>query len=232
MTIALVAGQTISGTNTGGASTTLVLALPNNPTTGNLVVVGMTTFNATSPTISCADANSNAYALTSKTPYRGSIGSAITICQFYLKNAPANALKTITITSNVSIAINEFHGWIAEFSGADTASPFENDATANGGPGTTINTPSYTTLNDGDLLFASNCEGGAITSANSPFTGIGSIQNGDYSEYSVKATAGLQAVNYTSSNDLWSGLIAAYKAASGAPVAFTDQGSLGSIARS
>jgi hypothetical protein len=206
--VALVSGQIYS--NYASPSATLVLTLPNNPTTGNFVVVGV--IDGASSTISVADANSNSYTATTGSPFAGS-GAGIGI--YYLANAPSNASKTITIT--VGSASAGVLGWVAEFSGVATSSPQEQTPQTSyyAGPGTAINLPSITTTHNGDLLI-SIVNTSAITSANSPWTAMGSIIFGNLTEYDIQATAGAQATNFTSSaSNHWDGMIASFVASGG-----------------
>jgi hypothetical protein len=210
--VALVAGQTASVSGSYGGNNT-VITLPNNPTTGNLVVLCVT--SPGSGTLTAADANSNSYTATTSTPFAG---SSVQLGMFYLHNAPSNASKNVTIT-NGTITAGFQEAWIAEFSGAATTSAFERDGTASfGGPSATINTPSLTTTNNGDVLVSCASGYAAISSANSPWTAIATAVNNQWAEYYVQATAGAQAVNYTqASSTNWDAIAAAFKAGAGAP---------------
>jgi hypothetical protein len=206
VTIALVAGQTAS--TLGGTTTTVTATLPNNPTRGNFVVL-CASGSGTSATVTCKDSNNNVYTATSKTPFTGVTG---TVVIFYLPNAGATATKTITATFASSMDLN---AWAAEYSGVLAVAPFENDATANSaGNNTAIATPTYTSVADGNLYIGCCVAGQSITSANSPWTGIGAIRNGNYAEYLIQTVHAAQAVNYTQSpSGSWSGIEAAFKAA-------------------
>jgi hypothetical protein len=210
--VALVSGQTTSSSASYG-STALVLTLPNNPATNNLVVITVTLgTGATSYTV--VDSNSNSYTATPSTPFAGS-GSVIGI---YYLIAPSNATKTITITKVGGTPAGLILGFASEYSGTATSSVLERDATQSfGGPSTAITTPSLTSTNNGDLLVGHVDAYGTVTSANSPWTGIGSVQNlGNYSEYYVQATAGAQGINFTQSTSTeWDSISAAFKAGAG-----------------
>jgi hypothetical protein len=206
MAIALVAGQT--GSTLGGNATSITVALTNNPTPGNFVVLCVTSATAAT-TITAKDSNNNTYTATSKTRFSGATGA---VGIFYLPNTPANGTKTLTATFGT---IGDVNGWAAEFSGVLAASPFENDASANSAANNTaIATPTYTSVADGVLYIGCCVAGQSITSANSPWTGIGAIRNGNYAEYFIQSAHGAQAVNYTQSpSGAWSGLVAAFKPA-------------------
>jgi hypothetical protein len=219
MTIALVAGQTAS--TLGGTATTITVTLTNNPTLGNFVVICGTNSTAGS-TMTAKDSNNVTYTATSKTRFTGTVGA---VGIFYLPSAPSNATKTITITYGSSGDVN---AWAAEFTRVATSSPFENDASANSAANNTaITTPSYTSVADGNLYIAACIAGQSITSANSPWTGIGVVRNGNFAEYLIQATHAARAVDYTQSpSGSWSGLVAAFKAASDAKQLIVTQQSI------
>lgn len=207
MAIALVAGQVASAVGANPAA-----VLPNNPAVGNFVVAAVCT-NGTADTItSVKDSNNNTYVATTKTPFTG-VDTRVGI--YYLANVPSGATKTVTVTmsSGVNNAV-----WVAEFSGVATTTPLETDATGNSSAnGTHINSPSVTTTNDGDLLISVVGAGNTISTANSPWTGISTVQNGNYAEYMTQGTHGVQATDFTqgvSAN--WNGIIAAFTAAAAA----------------
>ena len=213
MAIALVTGQVAVAEATSAAVT---VTLPNNPTPGNLVVV-LFSFNNNTTTISSIKDTAgtpNNYTQTTKSPYINTStfgGNDNTIGIAYLANVPVGATKSITITLSVSQIIDL---WAAEFSGA-AISPFENDATNHSSTAsTTINLPTYTTLNNGDLLVAVNFVSGAVSSANSPWTEISTLPaSGSGAEYTIQTSAGAQAVGWTASSSTWAAIEAAFKAA-------------------
>ena len=212
MAIALVSGQSALAFAASPA-TTVNVVLTNNPTAGNLVVVGFLDEGAAG-TLSVADSNSNSYTaagtlFTVTVPGNGRMNI------FYLVNAPANASKTITCTTTSGANLNAF---AAEFSGAVTSSPLDGtpQTASAGANNTAITTPSITTTVNGDLIFGLAFAGGTITAVGGSFTfvGGGADSNGNAAEWMVQSTAGAQAVNYTQSpSALWSGMVAAFKAA-------------------
>lgn len=224
-TVALVAGQTASGT---GAGTTATATLTNNPTAGNFVIALVASANgaATTCTVQDGAGTPNAYTKTAGSPtFRLGIGSAFV---FYLPNAPGTANKAITATaSSTSVQI-----WVAEFSGVATSSPFEREAGDNTHSGATINLPTITTTNNGDLIVACAVAGATITSANSPWTGISIVQNGNYAAYMIQGTAGAQAINFTqNASSTWTAQEAAFKAAAGSTtfIPLVGEGGLGGM---
>src|ERR1700732_2084326 len=105
MAIALVTGQVISGSGTGGTTGSLVL--PNNPANGNFVVFTIICSSAIS---GVKDANLNTFVPTTKSPFIGSDGSSQGI--WYLENVSSGS-KTITVTF---AAGGIYEIWAAEFS--------------------------------------------------------------------------------------------------------------------
>jgi hypothetical protein len=202
---ALVSGQFAKAAGTAVSSVNVVL--PNNPATGNLVVVTCATSN-TSGTFSCADSNSNTYSLTPKTPF---YANSQACCIFYLI-APANATKTITVTFPAAAGGDVF---AAEFSGGALSSILEGDNSASQSSGVTgpVTSPTMTTVNNGDLLIGACTITTSLSSANAPWTGwpsgIGTNQN--YAEYFIQTSAGAQAIAFTA-NSAWAAtsLIAAF----------------------
>lgn len=215
MAIALVSGQVAVAEVVGALA--LTVTLPNNPTVGNLVVV-VFNFSSNTNTISSIKDSAgtpNNYTLTSKTPYQNTAtfgGAGNTTGIAYLQNVPAGATKSITITTTPSNTALDI--WAAEFSGAATTSVFENDATNNSSvAGTTINLPTYTTLNNGDLLIGGCFVSGAVSSAGAPWTEISTLPaSGNGAEFTIKAVAGAQAVNWAATSSTWAAIEAAFKA--------------------
>lgn len=212
MAIALVTGQVAVAEANAAAATAV---LPNNPTAGNFVGIlfGSAAASATITSIKDSASTPNNYTATSKSPSGGTVGGNHTIGIAYLKNVPSGATKSITVTLSGVASLMDV--WAAEFSGVDPTSPFENDATGSSSTaGTNINLPSYTTLNAGDLLLGTCFLSGSASAANSPWTEISTIPaSGNGAEYTIKATAGAQAVGWTASSSTWSAIIAAFKAA-------------------
>jgi hypothetical protein len=208
MAYALVTGQFAKVAPSGVASINVVL--PNNPATGNLVIVTFGT-NSGAGTFSCQDSagTPNVYSLTSKTPFIDA-GDGIAVGIFYLI-ATATATKTITVTFPAVCSGDVF---AAEFSGGATSSIFENDATNRSVGVTSVVLPTYTTINDNDLLVAMAAPTTAITSINAPWTawptGIGA--NGGASEYLIQTTQGAQAVAFSCTSGNVAAIMAAFKA--------------------
>ncbi len=223
MAIALVSGQTASGQNSGSANS-LAVALPNNPTSGSLVIASVFLQSGTQSAWAVADSNSNAYAASTITPwaapalFQGMTGT------WFLQNAPANATKTITFSYTGTAAVaNCIAIFLAEFSGAATTSSLENETSnsTNGASTNPIILPAYTSTNDGDLYWSNEVALPTLTSANSPWTAVQSaLTTGGsgyhvWSSYYIQPTHGAQAVNWSASatNSVSVGILTAFKAA-------------------
>jgi hypothetical protein len=212
LAIARVSGQSASTAFGAVAPGAHAITLTNNPTAGNLVVVGIF-ISSTVATLTVADSASNSYTATTSSPATSSgVGGRASI--FYLKNAPANASKTINIT--LAGATTDLNAWVQEYSGADTsASVLERDAVHTSATSSTaINDPTITTTGDGDLLFCACGAGQTISTANSPWAGVGSVGNGNYAEDMIQSAHGSQAINFTQSPaGQWCAVVAAFAAA-------------------
>jgi hypothetical protein len=212
--ITRVAGQSASNhTSTIASGGIAPVTLPNNPTTGNLVVVSIFTQFASGITI--ADANGNSYVATTNSPQSDgnfSMNHGI----WYLQNAPANASKTINATVTAAGTINDVFMWAAEYAGAQTASVLEGDAfhINIGTSQTNVNDPSMTTTNDGDLLWAAAQLANSLTSANSPWTAVATTLFNNGAEDLIQTTHGAQAVSWTQGTaGVWTAHMAAFIAA-------------------
>jgi hypothetical protein len=213
MAIALVTGQVASNSAAGTGSLNVVL--PNNPATGNFVVVCISL--SANVTVTVKDGFPNTYALATGSPF---LPSDATLAAIYILPNITNGNKTITVTLTPNAAIS-VHA--AEFSGVMTSSPQEthNEVDAIGSSSTAITTPSTTTTIDGDLLIGFGVGYGStgVTAANSPWTGISTVQVGNYAEYYIQPTHGAQAIDFTQSPASgWVGMVAAFKAAAGGPL--------------
>lgn len=206
MTIARVAGQAASAALGSVLSGNVVL--PNNPTAGNFVVVCVEKSSVTA-TITVADSAGNTYTATSSSPASANGGRASI---FYLPNAPANANKTITVTTNTT---NDLNVWAREYSGVLTVAPVDVQAThVSATSSTNINDPSATATADGELYVTVVHAGQTISTANSPWTGIDVVRNGNYAADYIQPTAGAQAIAFTQSPaGVWTAIMAVFKAA-------------------
>lgn len=200
----LVTSQVQSAQSTFGGSTVSAV-LPNNPTPGNTVIAGLVTQGASA---SIADGAANPYVVTS--PGGLSTLSSAKIGIYRLDNVPGGASKTVTATIGTPSGVTYL--FVAEFTGLNAAS-FEREGTpANfAGPGTNINTPSVTSTNNGDVLFAVVNGYDNITAIGSPWTAAGAFINQTAAMFYVQPTAAAQAANATQlTSTRWDGMIAAF----------------------
>lgn len=210
MAIALVSGQ-VASVALGSANSGNVV-LPNNPTTGNFVVVGVVLGSETA-SATVQDSAGNSYTATSSSP---ASANGLRAYIFYLVNAPANANKTITVTIGSGPTSTDV--WAVEFSGLVTSSPVDVQGTKTSATtGTNINLPSITPTADGELLIGVGAALGTISVATSPWTMIDAARNGDGAEYYIQPTAGARAIGFTQSpSSGWTAIAAAFKAAAAA----------------
>lgn len=217
MAITLVSGQV--AVNEVSAGTSVTTTLPNNPTTGNLVVAlyAISRSGVTPITVKDSAATPNTYTATTNSPFansgstHGGAPSGNTIGVNYLLSAPASATKTITLTISGGTG-SDIDLWVAEFTGGTFS--FDKDATGvDSGASTTVNTPSITPTNVAELLVACCFVSGSVSSANSPWTEISSLPaSGNAAEYLIKGSSdsSTQAVGWTASSSTWAAMAAAF----------------------
>jgi hypothetical protein len=170
------------------------------------------------PPIAFADGDGNNYILTTSSPLLvNQTGQAFNLAAAYLV-APAPVSNSKTITMSWSGAVAGSAIWIAEFQGNATSLVFEADAPAtNQGPGTTINTPTVTTTNNGDAILNCASWAGSAAVAGSWTEINGFYYNGNAgASYNIQSTAGTIGPDYTQTSASWAGLTAAFKPAGGA----------------
>lgn len=189
--------------NGSGTVSTLSVSLGSNPTPGDLVCVGISLANQSTyaSSMTVKDGNGNAYTVTPSSPaFFSAAGFYCQIWLAYLVNAPSNANATITVSwTTASYA----HIWAEEFSGGTAT--FDKDATANSSTGSayTLNLPSITPTNAGELLYSTVNPLGSVTAPAAgatlgAWTGAagGISSSGPASEYDLSASSAT-AVDYT-----------------------------------
>jgi hypothetical protein len=199
---------------TATSTTTLTVTLGGAPGLHDLVV-GSVELPITGDVLTgaCTDSNSNAYTTSVNSPSTFQTGAGKSY-MVYLASAPSNATAVINCpitrdNSNTSVA------WFDQFTGGTFA--FDKDAKNNSSvAGTTINTPTITPTNAGELCYSGAAAGGTI-SAPAPgatlgvWTGAaGAITSGDMSEYILSHAASNFAVQYTQSSGTWSAMAACF----------------------
>src|SRR5882672_8412016 len=185
------------------------VVLPTKPSVGNLVVVGVS-LSGSLQTCTVTDANGNAYTAATSSP---AVGNSLSANIFYLKNAPASASPTLTVTLTGGAV--DTNMWVAEFSGADKVSPNIASATHTSATSSTnIDDPTITPALDGCLLFSTCVAGQSISVTTSPWNGVGSPANGNYAEYYIQRKAAAQAIGFTQApTGIWTSIVTAFKPA-------------------
>jgi len=206
--MAFVHKQGAVGSVSGGSTFNIVL--PSNPTSGNLVCVGIAPQVALAA-ITVTDSNNNSYTVTPDSPSTFESGAG-EVWLFYLLSAPSNATKTLTVSWTGS---SNAAGWADEFSYTGTCF-FDKDANGFSATNhTTINSPSITPTNANSLLYACAAAGGTIThpiagATLGSWTGSGgAITQGDMAEYDLSASSAT-AVDFTQTTGNWSSLAMAF----------------------
>jgi hypothetical protein len=220
----LVGGTQHAVQKTGVAISTPLNApvtLPVNPTTGNLVLVGVSWFdgvNNVPPSIGVTDGNSNTYTKSANSPSNSVIGAG-PVYVYYLLSAPANANKVITVALGTDASAGPVaEVWAMEFHSSVGNVTFDSDVTGTtASAGLTINTPTMTPVHANALIFGvGGDDTGSVSSVNN-----GSAPNwvcpetlpttdGTVSAYVLSVSAG-SAANWTiNASSKWDSIIAAF----------------------
>lgn len=193
------------------AATNITVTLGSAPIPGNLLVCGAVAANGTSspPTISSVqDSNLNSFTVTPNSPESFEAITSGSVALYYLI-APANATASIKITISqtqfVYLDVEEF-----SFPGPIY---FDVDVSGSGAGGTTINAPSSTPAQAGELQFFCASPNHTITSVNAPWTLASAITSGIACGYILSAASGATALNCTvNSAGAWDAMVAAFTA--------------------
>ncbi len=212
--------QATTGSNNNANSTTLTVTLPNNPATGDLVVVGFTWANgaSTQPSVpTVVDSSSNSYTISPKSPSSTQGAGAGFAYAFYLLSAPSTATKSIKATyqSTGGGAVHAAILQIDDFNVTGSISFFA-DAVGASSSGGTINNPTITSGAAGDLLFCHATPANSISTVNSPWTKGVIDSDGQATGYILSASTGGTAVNMTQVSGAWDSIALAFTTSSGA----------------
>jgi hypothetical protein len=211
-----------------GTYTTVSVTLGAAPTTGNLVVVGLSVFDSSNlgapSALTVQDSNNNSYVVTPNSPsayITDGSGHYVNSWLAYLLSAPSNASATITATWTTNVNVPAI--FAEEFSYTGGSCVFDTDVSAsNTTPGTTINTPSITPTNAGSLLYSVGSTLGSLTAPAAAGTlggwtgGAGNFKDGVAVEY-ILSGSGAHAVDYTGSSAGWSAMAMSFYINSTAP---------------
>lgn len=178
----------------------MTLVLTNNPTLGNIVVVG--TVGAVATGINIQDSNTNVYTLSPSSPYNPPTGGSSILA--YILSAPSNATKTITFTWTGGGSADM---WCDEFSLSNSGlACLDADATSQATFATNlVNLPSISPRTGNELFYALGAPNTTLTAPTSGSqqggwigaTALG-VPDGNIAEYALNVPTGLP-VNFTDS---------------------------------
>ena len=181
-------------------------------TAGNTNILAIGWNNATSNITSVTDSAGNTYQLAVPTARGAGLSQAI----YYAKNikaAPAGT-NTVTVTFNTATPYVDIRA--LEYSGLDTANPFEIGTSASG-TSATANSGTVTTTTANALIFGAGMTTGGFSTAGTNFTTrIITTPDADIAQDRIVTTAG--AYNATApltGSAAWVMQVATFKAASG-----------------
>jgi hypothetical protein len=219
-----VIGASIPGASQPSSGTTATVVIPQNPRPGDLVCVGiMGGHGLTLGTVK--DSNNNSYTITPNSPSSAHDATAGSIWLAYLLSAPANATGTITATFSAG-TISTADMWADEFyMGSGASAVFDKDAVGSGSTGPTINTPSITPTQTGELLFAhANCDAHVTAINGSWIQGDGTLQSPafDGAAYILSSSSGATALNFTENGSAWDSMAMAFSLSAGGAVIFQE----------
>jgi len=173
----------------------------------NILAIGWN--DATSNIVSVTDTEGNVYQAASGT-FRG---TALSQAIYYAKNiaAAGAGANTVTVTFNAAVFAADVR--ITEYSGLDTANPFDVASSAKGS-GTSANSGSVTTRNTQDLVFGAGMTQAVFNAAGSGFTKrVITSPDGDIAEDKTTTSTGSYGATATGSSGAWVMQMAAFKAA-------------------
>jgi len=207
------------GSAVSSSASSLAILYPDAQAGGNLNVVTVMWGDTTSTVASVTDSKGNAYALAAG-PTKG---TALTSSIYYAKNIAVGS-NTVTVKFNQKAAYPNVN--VLEYSGVDTTSPLDVDASATG-DGTTANSGSAMTTSANDLIIGA---GNGQNSFTAPGTGFNSrIINayGGITEDEIASTPGNHNAAATLQSGYWVMQMVAFKAGTGGgsgPCADTSYG--------
>jgi hypothetical protein len=221
-------GWTYAGNSAGGntSGTSLSITLPNAVTAGDLIVVGVVTWNGTPLTsgqVGCSDNKGNTYSL-AKWETNGGVGNLATGV-FWGVAVTGGASFSVTITSSVSAFLTAMAG---EFSAAGATVSLNSTASANGS--STAPSTGSLTVTGTDLVFAVvNTPANVSFAAGTGFTTLNSQNSNNNesgsTEYLLDATTALNPSWTLGSSTTWQAAGAAFLASGGtAPTGISYRG--------
>lgn len=192
----------VQSTSTSIAASPTTLSFTASNTAGNLIVVGVQSWNFAA---SVSDSRGNTYTLATSTTSAG--GNLLYV--FYAKNIAAGA-NTVTVTGPTGGNID-----ILEYSGLDTATPLDQVKAATGASGNP-DTGAVTTAAANELIFGfAQIDANVVSGPGTGFTQRENAGNGEASEDKTVAATGSYNATFVSgaSANAWAAIIATFKAA-------------------
>jgi Fibronectin type III domain len=189
-----------------GSGRSVSATLDRSATAGNLIAVYVVWSNTSAATVTDSRGNTYAPAGAARTTWAGSYSAQV----FYAKNV-AGGPTTVKATFGGSV----FFGivYAHEYSGLDTASPFDGGKVAKG-TGTALSSGSISTTGATDLLFGAGASVGAVSDGGAGFT-VRSLDEGNITEDRVVDQPGSYSATATHGGGGWVMQVAAFKAAGG-----------------
>lgn len=210
--------QTKAGATVGHTTNTVDLTFDSSTTSGNLIVVAVTSYGATQTCNTVTDTKGNTYTKI------GSVNRSPgddTIDLFYAKNITGGASHRIDVTmantENIGIAMSEY-------SGADTSSPLDTNNNSGNGTGSTATSGSITPSVNNCLIFVGGTDQRLATTTVTAGSGYtlramaGTADNSVrvYSEDQIQSTAAAITGDFAIGTSVtWAASIAAFKPAVG-----------------
>jgi hypothetical protein len=192
-------------TSTSGSSITT--AYPSQQTAGNLNVVAVMWGDTVKTVSSVTDSKGNPYALAAGPTRAPGLTSAI----YYAKNI-AGGSNAVTVAFNGTALYPNVN--VLEYSGLDTASPFDVSSSATG-TGTTANSGSAATTSANELIVGAGNPTSVFTSAGSGFSNRTINNFGGISEDKIVSSTGNYNATATLTSGGWVIQMAAFRTGNG-----------------
>jgi hypothetical protein len=188
----------------GSAGSTTSSCSLQNVSIGDLIAVSCMNDTAFSAQPSILDSLGNTYTFTPHSPTTGNVWIA-----FSANVTGGNATISCTAASGDTASVAA-----EEFSGVGT---LDTDAYATSTTGATVNTPSLTPSQSGEVLFAAASVTGDISAAGSGWA-LDTATNGDATEHQIVSSVSATAVNFTQTETSgWAAVVVAFKPGASAP---------------
>jgi hypothetical protein len=195
------------GSAVSSSASSLAIPYPDAQAEGDLNVVTVMWGDTTSTVASVTDSRGNVYALAAG-PTKG---AALTSSTYYAKNIAVGS-NTVTVKFNQTAAFPNAN--VLEYSGVDTTSPLDVNASATG-DGTTANSGSATTTSANELIIGAGNAQNSFTAPGSGFNKRIINAYGGIAEDQIASTPGSHDAVATLQSGNWVMQMVAFKAAVG-----------------